>query len=364
MPVARRTILGGLAGLSLALPGMARAAAPLFPRTPKDAERLRRRLDIPALACGWSTSATAGEACAGLRMVGADAPVLPGDQWHWGSITKPVTATLIALAVEAGELAWDDELVNRLGLHDAERWRGVTLLHLLSHTSGFARLDVDTEMDAFPAQEADARASRLALVKMTLARDRQAAPGARFIYSNRNYIAAAAMLEVATGQPWEALMAQRLFAPLGMAGAGFGAPGIAGLLDQPVGHAWWPGERGVPHPPGVPPTDNPAVAGPTATLHAPMAAMLAFLDAHRLQAPWLRTATWQRLHTPPFGGNYALGWVVRPDGALWHDGSNNLWTAQVLVRPEGARAIATNWGDHQRLAEPLEAALRAGYSLA
>lgn len=354
MSVARRGMLALLAGLPWA--ARARAAMPLFPRDAASAARLRRRLDVPALASGWS----GGEACAGQRMIGAPAPVAPGDAWHWGSITKPVTATLIAMAVEAGELAWDEPLVARLALADAAPWwRGVTLLHLLSHTSGFARLDQDSEMDAFPAQEADPRASRVALTRMTLARPPEATPGTRFVYSNRNYVAAAAMLEAACGAPWETLLARRLFAPLGIAGAGFGAPGTAGLLDQPVGHAWWPGERGVPHPPGVPPTDNPAVAGPAARLHAPMAAMMAFLDAHRTRAPLLRVETWLRLHTPPFGGTYALGWVVRPDGSLWHDGSNNLWTAQVLVRPGEARAIATNWGDHQRLAAPLQAALEA-----
>lgn len=360
MIVTRRGVIGLLAGLAWS--GRALAAAPSFPRSMNAAARLRRRLDVPALAAGWrETLADSGAACAGRRMLGSDVPVAPGDSWHWGSITKPVTATLIALAVEAGELAWDEPLVARLGLADAGAapWRGVTLLHLLSHTSGFARLDVDTAMDAFPAEEADPRASRLALTRMTMARAPEATPGARFIYSNRNYVAAAAMLEAACGAPWEVLLQQRLLGPLGMAGAGFGAPGTPGLLDQPVGHAWWPGEHGVPHPPGVPPTDNPAVAGPAARLHAPMAAMLAFLDAHRTRAAMLRSETWQRLHTPPFGGSYALGWVVRADGSLWHDGSNNLWTAQVLVQPEGVRALATNWGDHQRLAAPLETALRA-----
>ena len=33
------------------------------------------------------------------------------------------------------------------------------------------------------------------------------------------------------------------------------------------------------------------------------------------------------LHTPPFGGDYAFGWIVRPDGALWHNGSNGQWYA-------------------------------------
>ncbi|GHC87987.1 serine hydrolase domain-containing protein [Novosphingobium pokkalii] len=363
MTMARRGILGWLAGLPLAglgLGSMAQAAAPAFPRTASAARRLRRQLGVPALAAGWRNAGDGGETCAGLRMASAkEAPVLAGDAWHWGSITKPVTATLIAQAVEAGELAWDEPLVTRLALPDADAWHGVTLLHLLSHTSGFARLDLDTEMDAFPADEADPRASRVALTRMTLARAPQAAPGARFIYSNRNYVAAAAMLEAACGAPWEDLLRQRLFPASGMTGAGFGAPGTPGRLDQPVGHAWWPGEHGTPHPPGVPPTDNPAVAGPAARLHAPIAAMTAFLDAHRTRAPLLRAETWQRLHTPPFGGSYALGWVVRADGSLWHDGSNNLWTAQVLVSPSEARAIATNWGDHQRLATPLEAALRA-----
>ena len=107
----------------------------------------------------------------------------------------------------------------------------------------------------------------------------------------------------------------------------------------------------------MPPQDNPAVAGPAARLHAPMAAMIRFLEAHRTRAPLLRPATWDRLHTPPFGGAYALGWVVRGDGSLWHDGSNNLWTAQVRITGSGSRALATNWGDHTRLAAPLETAL-------
>jgi CubicO group peptidase (beta-lactamase class C family) len=272
-------------------------------------------------------------------------------------------------AVEAGELAWDEPLAARLGpllpRASASRWhpqwRGLTLLHLLSHRSGFARLDNDPEMDAFPPEEADPRASRLALTGLTLARPPEAPPGARFIYSNRNYIVAAAMLEAATGRPWEDLMRERLFAPLAMEGAGFGPPELFPALPDPTKpirahRRRFPAPAGRPRlvagparrppSPGVPPQDNPAVAGPAARLHAPMAAMIRFLEAHRTRAPLLRPATWDRLHTPPFGGTYALGWVVRGDGSLWHDGSNNLWTAQVRITGSGSRALATNWGDH------------------
>jgi CubicO group peptidase (beta-lactamase class C family) len=158
-------------------------------------------------------------------------------------------------------------------------------------------------MDAFPPEEADPRASRLALTGLTLARPPEAPPGARFIYSNRNYIVAAAMLEAATGRP-EDLMRERLFAPLAMEGAGFGPPELFPALPDPRSRsrsrsgrtgAVFPAPAGRPRlvagparrppSPGVPPQDNPAVAAPAARLHAPMAAMIRFLEAHRTRAP-------------------------------------------------------------------------------
>jgi hypothetical protein len=241
MIVGRRALLGLLGTAALALGTGPRGLGRPVSRSPREAERLRRRLAVPALAAGWNGPEGPEETCAGLRMAGASARVEPGDCWHWGSITKPATATLIA-RVEAGELAWDEPLAARLGpllpRASASRWhpqwRGLTLLHLLSHRSGFARLDNDPEMDAFPPEEADPRASRLALTGLTLARPPEAAPGARFIYSNRNYIVAAAMLEAATGRPWEDLMRERLFAPLAMEGAGFGPPELFPRLLIPA----------------------------------------------------------------------------------------------------------------------------------
>jgi CubicO group peptidase (beta-lactamase class C family) len=86
------------------------------------------------------------------------------------------------------------------------------------------------------------------------------------------------MLEAATGRPWEDLMRERLFAPLAMEGAGFGPPELfppladPGEADpgepapfsplQPVGHAWWPGQRGVPHPPACPRRTTPPWPAP------------------------------------------------------------------------------------------------------
>ena len=51
-------------------------------------------------------------------------------------------------------------------------------------------------------------------------------------YANANYMLTGAMLEELTDQSWEELITTKLFAPLGMAGVGFGSPGD----HQPLGH--------------------------------------------------------------------------------------------------------------------------------
>jgi CubicO group peptidase (beta-lactamase class C family) len=90
-------------------------------------------------------------------------------------------------------------------------------------------------MFSFPREEADARASRLDVTKKTLALAPSAPPGNQFIYANRGYIAASAMLEAVTGKPWEALMQSYIFTPLKMEGAGFGAPGTPGRIEVVCG---------------------------------------------------------------------------------------------------------------------------------
>jgi hypothetical protein len=87
--------------------------------------------------------------------------------------------------------------------------------------------------------------------------------------------------------------------------------------------------------------------------------VLRYLGAHRDAADYLKRDTWRILHTPPFGGEYALGWGVRKDGALSHSGSNTLWYAEVLVDvSHGVVAAAVaNDGDLTKVAPALAKAL-------
>jgi len=166
-----------------------------------------------------------------------------------------------------------------------------------------------------------------------------------FTYSNSGYVVAGAMLEAKLDKTWEDLIRAHVFQPLKLGSAGFGAPGEKGALTQPAGHARL-SEKLTAMRVGEGPTDNPYVLGPAGRVHMSLDDVLAYLGTHRDEAAFLKPESWHALHTPPFGGDYAMGWMVRTDGNLWHNGSTTLWYAEVQFnRGSGIAAVAaTNDG--------------------
>lgn len=216
-------------------------------------------------------------------------------------------------------------------------YRDATLLHLLSHRAGLQRDLTGMEFSHFLD---DAREERLKFARAALAQKPAWAVGAQMGYSNNGYVIAGAMLETLTGKPWETLIQTEVFKPLGIRRAGQGAPGRKGRIDEPLGHTVKDGKR-VPDPAGVPGSDNVVALGPGGRVHMPLSDMLTYLKAHRDRpARFLKAESWTKLHTAHFRDNYALGWFVRPDGALWHNGSNTMWYAEVFVDPEGGSVCA------------------------
>jgi hypothetical protein len=68
------------------------------------------------------------------------------------------------------------------------------------------------------------------------------------------------------------------------------------------------------------------------------------LRGDRGEPALLQTASYQKLHTPPFGGEYALGWLVVERGwaggmALNHAGDNTMNCANVWVAPRRDFAV-------------------------
>lgn len=288
----------------------------------------------------------------GLRAIGQPQAITTADKWHLGSITKSMTATLVARAVEAGAVSWDDTIGAVLGSAIADmraEYRDVSFRHLLSHRGGLQANIELAQLLGFPRESADSRADRIAYARLGLLQAPIGPKEQTFTYSNTGYVIAGAMLEAKMGAAWEQLIQQHVFAPLAMNSAGQGAPGTPGAYDQPLGHAPGPttvsgGQVSVPmvpHPPGPDVlNDNPAALGPAGRVHASFDDVFKYLAAHRDRTSFLSEQGWQTLHTPPYGGPYAMGWQVEGD-RLWHNGSNTLWYAEVLVdRGRGLIAAA------------------------
>ena len=114
--------------------------------------------------------------------------------------------------------------------------------------------------------------------------------------------------------------------------------------------------------------DNPTALGPAGRVHMSVGDMLTYLAAHRDQPEsFLKPDSWAKLHTPPFGGDYALGWIVKGDGTLWHNGSNTVWYGEVLFNPKTGIAAAACANDaapptQLAVAKVISGAVTAGLS--
>ncbi|HEY0035714.1 MAG TPA: serine hydrolase domain-containing protein, partial [Longimicrobium sp.] len=194
------------------------------------------------------------------------------------------------------------------------------------------------------------------------------APDSVTIYSNAGYIMAGAMLEIVTGEPWEALVTREVFRPLGMSSAGFGAPGGPGPLRQARGHRRdGTGFRPVDWGPNA---DNPRVTGPAGSVHASLADWGRFVAAHlrgaRGDTTYLPRRQWERLHTAGGAGwDYTPGWKRVRDGepngvTLQHLGSNGFWLAQAsLALDRGYAVLLTANASDDILEKPFGALLRS-----
>lgn len=320
-------------------------------------EPVRKQFELPALAAAVVVgSNVVAIGATGERERGSGMAVTVDDLWHLGSCTKAMTATLAGRLVERGQLKWSST-VGEVFADRAERideaWRGATLEMLLQNRGGAPGAPPQDLWRALWKRTDAPHEARAWFVGELLARAPEVPPGSKFVYSNQGYMIAGAMLERAAGKPWEELMRLELFAPLGMSSAGFGAPGSVDAIDQPRGHT----DKVILPGPGA---DNPAALGPAGTVHCSIGDWAKFAAAHlggeRGVASLVQPETFARLHRPPPGERYAMGWGREPrpwagGDVLTHAGSNTMWYSVVWIAPEKdcAFVVVTNcYGDKAR----------------
>jgi len=278
--------------------------------------------------------------------------VVLGDRWHMGSITKSVTATMIARLIEARQMQWSETVGQRFpDTTINEDWKGVTLEQLLTHTSGApANFPLVTRLKQ-PAIGPDCTRERRIAVMNVLSQKPAGVPGETFAYSNVGYTIAAVMAEQATGLSWEELVKREVFDPLELKETGFGPPkSPAGTFEQPRGHrSSLFGKTGVSDT-----VDNTPIMGPSGSVHMTLASLSRYgvehLRGERGESQLLRSETFLRLHAPKLN-DYACGWVKRgpteaiPRTVYWHNGSNTMWYALIVFIPDKNMVVAVSSND-------------------
>ena len=101
--------------------------------------------------------------------------------------------------------------------------------------------------------------------------------------------------------------------------------------------------------------DNTPIMGPAGSLHMTLSDLLSHGHEHLLgsggQGRLLKTETYQRLQTPVLD-NYAYGWVIDSEQGwakgplIWHNGSNSMWYALLVILPalNAVAAVTSNDG--------------------
>jgi D-alanyl-D-alanine carboxypeptidase len=140
------------------------------------------------------------------------------DRYMIASISKWLTALAVLKLVEEGRLALDASIRTWLPSYRADTGASVSLRHLMNNTSGIpngfnAAVEADPalRMRDLPTLEAVAR---------FCSGDPIFAPGERFDYVGSNWVLVTAIMEAAAGQPYEAVMQQRVLGPLGLTHTG------------------------------------------------------------------------------------------------------------------------------------------------
>lgn len=146
-------------------------------------------------------------------------PVTAQTIYHYGSITKTLTAIGIMQLRDRGRLTLDDHITqyvpelrqvhNPFGSMDA-----ITLRMLLSHSAGFQ--DPTWPYKQGKSWEPFEPTTWNQLVAMMPYQEILFPPGSRYSYSNPGFIYLARVIEQLSGDPWETYVQKNIFSPLNM----------------------------------------------------------------------------------------------------------------------------------------------------
>jgi CubicO group peptidase (beta-lactamase class C family) len=267
----------------------------------------------------------------GLANVEHHVHVNASTSFQTASVGKQFTAALVMLLARDGKLKLDEPVSAHLPDAPAA-WQGITVRHLLTHTSGLVRADDNIDMRKdYSEGELLASAYKLPL---------QSAPGSQHDYSNLGYQVLGILCSRVGGRFYGDQMHDRLFEPLGMKariiserdiipGRASGYVRVDGVLEN---QAW------------VSPSLNTTADGSLYVSAEDMARWSLMLDGQRL----LSTAEKEAMWTPATLSDgqrvdYGFGWRLATEAGhrqVRHRGDWQGFTSHLLHMPDDRLTIS------------------------
>ena len=258
----------------------------------------------------------------GYANLQARIPLGPDAVFGIMSMTKPITATALLILVDEGKVALDVPVSKYIPAFADAKLKGgapvesLTIRRLLTHTSGLG-----DKQDCVGSLEATA--------ELLAKREFKFQPGTKWEYGpSINVIGR--IIEIASGQPYETFLAERVFRPLGMSDTTFHlTPQLRGRLaklyekDKATGKLKLAERRLGAGEPGAVPNPSGGLFSTAADVHRFYSMILAGgeLDGHRIvsanavkQMTEVQTGDLVTGFTP--GNGWGLGWCVvrKPEG--------------------------------------------------
>jgi CubicO group peptidase (beta-lactamase class C family) len=263
-------------------------------------------------------------------------PVETDTKFRLGSITKQFTSMLILQLVQEGKIKLDGKLTDYLPDYRKDTGDRVTVHQLLNHTSGIPSYtglpNFFQDISRNPYNVSD-------FVKKYTSGDLEFEPGSKFNYNNSGYFLLGAIVERITGKPYEQVLKERIFDPLGMKNSGYDhgetimAKRAAGYEKRPAGFI------------NAPYLDMslPYAAGSLYSTVEDLYLWDQALYTDKLLSPQLK----ELLYKPALN-NYAYGWVVRkaplgvndePVTIIEHGGGINGFNTLITRMPDTKNLI-------------------------
>jgi CubicO group peptidase (beta-lactamase class C family) len=132
--------------------------------------------------------------------------VTPQTVFQSGSMAKQFTAIAVMMLVEQHKLSLDDSIAKYLGV--PKTWSGITVRHLLTHTSGLGDYPESFSLQKDYTEDE--------LLKMIKAQPLGFAPGEKWRYSNLGYVTLGILIHKIAVEFYGDFLKKNVFDPLGM----------------------------------------------------------------------------------------------------------------------------------------------------